>query len=109
MKALACLVACLLFTVPAHAFGHGGGPHGGGPRPGHGHHHGRNDLGQWGGDGGYEAVPDIAEPAVEAPVAQPLPAAPYCPPPPRPNPGPHIIYIGHRPVIHGPQVIYGTD
>jgi Spy/CpxP family protein refolding chaperone len=126
MKASAVLVVCLVLAAPAQAFEHGG-PH---PGFGHGHHHGHGDygLGFWGGDYAPE-VPAPREPiAAEAPdmpppgvIAATIAAATalaaatpasgatrpaYPPPPPR---GPHIIYLGERPQIHGPQVIYGNE
>lgn len=134
MKALAVLAACVLFSGPALAFGQGpgggfhpgaphpggshpGGFHPGGFHPGHGHRGPRGGFGPglW---GGYVAAPIVAAPeperavaAPEEPVAQ-LAPAPYCPtaaPAPRRPSGPHIIYIGHKPTIHGPKVIYGAE
>jgi len=130
MKALAILAACLCFAVPAQAFVHGGGPHGSGPHPGpwRGHHHGFGGygLGFWGG----ETVPYFPDSQDSAPY-EPAAAADFPPPgviaatiaaavaaagassgpnraeAPRPRPGPHIIYIGAAPTIHGPKVIYG--
>jgi hypothetical protein len=129
MKALAILSACLvLAAAPASAFGHGGphvvpigpglhggGPHGGGPHGG-GHHGGF--LSPFLGVGGI--YPPAAEVVAEPPLVIPAPAAaisvsaaPACGPaaaaaPADPS-GPHIIYIGRQPEVHGPKVIYGTD
>jgi len=119
MKSWACFVVCLLFTLPAEAFVHGGGPH----PPGHGH--GGYGLGFWGGVAvpEYPERPDPSDAAAASDFPPPgviaatlaaataLAAAPdrRMVAPPRPRPGPHIIYIGQRPAPHGPQVIYGTD
>jgi hypothetical protein len=127
MKALAVLAACLCFAVPAQAFVHAGGPH---PGPGRAHHQGYGGygLGFWGGVavpeypfsqdvGSFEpaAVSDAPPPGViAATIAAAIAAAGASSGPnrpafdsPRPKPGPHIIYIGQQPAIHGPKVIYG--
>ena len=119
MKALAIAAACLLLCQPAQALvrvvaGHGGGFHHAG-----GHRGSGLVL-----DGGYFGP--VATPAEVAPSPAPASAAlsfpfviaapqPLCPmpagavaAPPRPS-GPHIIYIGQKPEIHGPKVIYGTE
>jgi len=115
MKALAILAACLCFAVPAQAFVHAGGPHGMGPHsgPGRGHHRGFGGIGL--GGWGVGAYPEVAAPDEAAAPSEPpiiaLPPAPFCPTaaPPPPKPGPHIIYIGNAPTIHGPKVIYGSQ
>ena len=58
--------------------------------------------------GGYYVQPPTETATAPAPeiVVQPVP---YCPAPARPKAGPHIIYIGERPAVHGPKIIYGTD
>jgi hypothetical protein len=123
MKALAILSACLVLGVaPASAFGHGGphvvpigpglhggGAHGGGPHGGF--------LSPFLGVGGI--YPPAAEVVAEPPLVIPAPAAaisvsaaPACGPAaaaPAEPAGPHIIYIGRQPEVHGPKVIYGTD
>ncbi|MDE3177389.1 MAG: hypothetical protein KGM15_14905 [Pseudomonadota bacterium] len=114
MKASVLVFGCLVLAAPAHAFSHGGvmrAPHPGpGPGQHHRHPHGPGFLG----DG---LLPVIVEPSAEAAPDRPAPDVVVVPPLPcpvpaavgGPPPGPHIIYIGHQPVIHGPRVIYGTD
>jgi hypothetical protein len=114
MKASAVLLACLVVAAatPSLAFGHfGGGPRPGGfPSHGHGpwrHYH--RGLGDLDGADGLAVLPPL--PASDASEPAGYGAAPYCfvPPPPHINPGPHIIYIGHKPAVSGPKVIYGTN
>ncbi len=108
---------------------HGGFHPGGGPgRPGGGPGHPGGGPGHPGKPGhprggsnvffdpfGGEIVPTFPAPnqptVAEAPPTIVLPPAQLCPsyaPPPGPT-GPHIIYIGQKPTINGPKVIYGTD
>jgi hypothetical protein len=116
MRASILLVACLVAT-PTFAQGlHAGGfIHGGG------HHGGRGHVLTPGqllyGEGGAPYVAPEADRVADEPEALPLQfaPAPICPnvapaaaAPARPA-GPHIIYIGHKPEIHGPHVVYGTD
>jgi hypothetical protein len=140
MRALTIAAACLgLFAAPSYAAvsitvphpmpmpmpggGHGG--HGGG-YGGHGQGgYGHGGHGHHGGKGGvfYDpfppsvlwTLPPPTPPAEENANWPSLPPAPVCPaywqPPPAPNPGPRIIYIGEQPKTHGPKVkvIYGTE
>ena len=108
MKASILVLACLAATP---AFAHGAGPRAGGFfHGGHGHRiltPGALLYGQGSGQ--------VIEPAAEAePPAAQLAPAPFCPTilpavATRRSVGPHIFYIGHRPDIHGPRIIYGTD
>ncbi len=121
MKALAASLVCLLaFNAPSQAFFHGGGGGGGShpaPHPGHGgdHHHGGRFYDPFAPqvlDSYTDPNPPAAEPADDQPPIIELPPAPLCPaaaPVPAGPVGPHIIYIGQKPVIHGPKVIYGVQ
>jgi hypothetical protein len=124
MKACACLFACLLFAVPAQAFSRSGGSHGPGFGRGHYHRFGGYGLGLW----QDAAVSDYAAPELPAEAVAPSdfpppgviaatiaaasalaaaqgPGLPHFAPP----RGPHIIFLGERPAVDGPRVIYGTD
>ena len=107
MKASALLFGCLVVAAPAQAVTHGG------PHPSFGHHHrGHGFLSQTFLPGVFapEAQPEPETPAPEvvfAPAPRCLLPEPVAAPA-RPS-GPHIVYIGHRPEVSGPRVIYGTE
>jgi hypothetical protein len=126
MKALACLAVCFAlasFSTPAAA-----GARLGASRPwappiviSGRHHVGRNgaELVWFGGGdgpgsfappevGGEEPPPFVGARAVAFASVSPAPRGATEAPAAAPSPGPHIIYIGQQPTIHGPKVIYGT-
>jgi len=113
MKASAVVLACIAAAAatPSWAFGHFGGPHLGGF-----HFHGpgsmRHDHRRLGYlNGGFDSavLPGLGAPDSAAPIGYQGPATYFfAAAPAHINPGPQIIYIGHKPANNGPKVIYGT-